>query len=276
MKRVPFLVVATAAGAACPALAQHDWSIVSVTPGTTGEIGLSEDHLVTGEPWDTDGTDDCPPKGDDDVRCVWLEHVGGKEEHGMNGVLAAIMDGSQVQSATFLSEQWPDAVESGSLWWIDYDVHYVAVDAADITNLRVQLRFEHAGQTRLNLFLTAPPGTSRVRFRVASTHFWTESPETGEEWRIRAILSRTQPGSPAMIWLDNLEIEEDPTVLFEEHFPLACPADFDGSGDVGFTDLVQLLAAWGCSGDCPEDLDASGTVDFEDLLTLLGSWGACA
>jgi hypothetical protein len=54
----------------------------------------------------------------------------------------------------------------------------------------------------------------------------------------------------------------------------ACPADLDGSGDVGFGDLLLLLAAWGpCC--CPEDLDGSGDVGFGDLLLLLASWGPC-
>ena len=54
-----------------------------------------------------------------------------------------------------------------------------------------------------------------------------------------------------------------------------CPKDLDGSGDVGFSDLLQLLSVWGpCSG-CPEDLDSSDTVDFSDLLEILSSFGSC-
>ncbi len=58
-----------------------------------------------------------------------------------------------------------------------------------------------------------------------------------------------------------------------------CPADFDKSGDVGFPDLLALLAAWGqCTPghDCfDEDLDNNGVVDFADLLILLAAWGPC-
>ena len=54
----------------------------------------------------------------------------------------------------------------------------------------------------------------------------------------------------------------------------ACPGDLDGSGDVGFTDLVQLLALWGpCT--CAEDLDGSGDVGFTDLVQVLSAWGPC-
>lgn len=51
--------------------------------------------------------------------------------------------------------------------------------------------------------------------------------------------------------------------------------DLDGDGDVDFSDLLTLLAAWGeCApeSDCPADLDASGGVGFADLLMLLSDW----
>lgn len=59
--------------------------------------------------------------------------------------------------------------------------------------------------------------------------------------------------------------------------PPPCPADFDGSGDVGFSDLTRLLSAWGpCAAPCPEDLDGSGAVGFTDLTALLAAWGPCS
>ena len=61
-------------------------------------------------------------------------------------------------------------------------------------------------------------------------------------------------------------------------FGPACPADFDGSGDVGVKDLLFLLGTWGpCpkKGDCLADFDNSGDVGVKDLLILLGAWGPC-
>lgn len=52
-----------------------------------------------------------------------------------------------------------------------------------------------------------------------------------------------------------------------------CDADLDGSGDVGFSDLLILLAAWTHVG-VPADLDGGG-VGFSDLLILLSAWGPC-
>ena len=51
-----------------------------------------------------------------------------------------------------------------------------------------------------------------------------------------------------------------------------CPADLDGDGAVGASDLATLLAAWGTGG---ADLSGDGLTDAGDLAALLASWGAC-
>jgi len=60
---------------------------------------------------------------------------------------------------------------------------------------------------------------------------------------------------------------------------ITCPGDINGSGSVGITDLLELLANW---GPCPEvddlchmDLNEDDQVGIADLLQVLGSWGAC-
>ena len=53
-----------------------------------------------------------------------------------------------------------------------------------------------------------------------------------------------------------------------------CPADLDGSGGVGFGDVLRVIGAWGpCPSLCPEDLDGSGDVGFGDVIELLSNWG---
>lgn len=52
-----------------------------------------------------------------------------------------------------------------------------------------------------------------------------------------------------------------------------CPADLDGDGNVGTTDLLELLAQWGTDGSA--DIDGDGTVGTNDLLILLANWGPC-
>lgn len=57
--------------------------------------------------------------------------------------------------------------------------------------------------------------------------------------------------------------------------PLICPADINGSGDVGTFDLFTVLGAWGTS-DPQADINNDGLVDGADLGILLASWGPCA
>ena len=54
------------------------------------------------------------------------------------------------------------------------------------------------------------------------------------------------------------------------------PADLDGNGSVGPSDLAILLGAWGScppKGSCTADLDGDGSVGPGDLTALLAAWG---
>ncbi len=57
--------------------------------------------------------------------------------------------------------------------------------------------------------------------------------------------------------------------------PVLCPADLDGDGVVGASDLAQLLGSWGPCPSCAADFNFDGLVSAADLAQLLGSWGAC-
>ena len=58
--------------------------------------------------------------------------------------------------------------------------------------------------------------------------------------------------------------------------PPPCPADVNGDCIVNTSDLLLLLADWGCSGSmCTGDVDGDGDVDTSDLLALLAAWGPC-
>lgn len=54
-----------------------------------------------------------------------------------------------------------------------------------------------------------------------------------------------------------------------------CPADLDGDGLVGASDLAALLGSWGSPGGTA-DLNGDGAVNASDLAGLLGGWGPCA
>ena len=60
------------------------------------------------------------------------------------------------------------------------------------------------------------------------------------------------------------------------HFgPPVCTADIDEDGNVGITDFLALLAAWGPNPGHPADFDGDGVVGIVDFLELLGAWGPC-
>jgi|GEM_PF-6062836 len=56
--------------------------------------------------------------------------------------------------------------------------------------------------------------------------------------------------------------------------PLPCPADFDGDGFVGASDLALLIGQWGQVGSAA-DLDGDGVIGAADLAMLIGDWGPC-
>jgi len=57
-----------------------------------------------------------------------------------------------------------------------------------------------------------------------------------------------------------------------------CPADVNGDGGVGGTDLSIVLSAWSSNGQGQYDADINndGIVDGSDLTSLLSAWGNCA
>jgi N-acetylneuraminic acid mutarotase len=59
----------------------------------------------------------------------------------------------------------------------------------------------------------------------------------------------------------------------------ACLADIDGDCQVGITDFLLLLAAWGPCPEPPEpclaDFDGDGEVGITDFMYLLATWGPC-
>jgi hypothetical protein len=49
--------------------------------------------------------------------------------------------------------------------------------------------------------------------------------------------------------------------------------DVDCNLDVGFGDLLEVLADWGACDGCRSDVDGDHTVGFNDLLLVLAGWG---
>ena len=50
------------------------------------------------------------------------------------------------------------------------------------------------------------------------------------------------------------------------------PADLDGDGVVGVSDVLFILSEWGLCSCCPSDLNGDGEVNVSDLLSLIAAW----
>jgi hypothetical protein len=55
----------------------------------------------------------------------------------------------------------------------------------------------------------------------------------------------------------------------------SCLGDTSGDGITSFSDLTEMLAAWGPCACCGSDLDQNGSIGFSDLSILLANWGDC-
>lgn len=51
-----------------------------------------------------------------------------------------------------------------------------------------------------------------------------------------------------------------------------CPYDLDGDGNVNISDVLLVLAEFGCTVNCTADLNNDGSVTIEDLLTMLSGF----
>ena len=55
--------------------------------------------------------------------------------------------------------------------------------------------------------------------------------------------------------------------------PTDCPADLDGDGFVGVSDVLAGLSEFGCADNCTVDLDGDGATSVSDILTMLSAFG---
>jgi hypothetical protein len=55
-------------------------------------------------------------------------------------------------------------------------------------------------------------------------------------------------------------------------FDISPSADINGDGNVDVTDLLAVIAEWGCTGCCSADVNGDGVVNVTDLLAVIEDW----
>lgn len=259
-----------------PVWGQFRWEVISEDQGALAYIGEQEGILTQGPLWDTDGQDNCGAGGDADARCEWITEHAGEVVHHRNGVLAAYLDGSIANQDIIVQDTdvWSDHLLSASTWLVNYDAHFFAVNAADMSNLRVMVEFRHDNITMLTLTLSGMTNMGRHQFRAAPQHVWTETPEMGGFWKLRVTLRRLAVGAPAMIWLDNIDIVEAGNVHYHEEFPIQHDSNNDGNVDVidyasfrnclsGEAEQYPLVECHLFDSDDDEDVDLRDVASFQ-------------
>ncbi len=108
-------------------------------------------------------------------------------------------------------------------------------------------------------------------------HLQPDSPciDAGSNKAVPGDIATDLDGNPRFIDGDDDGVADVDMGAYEFQGGVSCPADLDGDGSVGASDLAVLLGNWGPCPDCPADLDGDGAVGPFDLALLLGDWGPC-
>jgi hypothetical protein len=109
---------------------------------------------------------------------------------------------------------------------------------------------------------------------VADVQGWLDAPGENFGWLLMGNEDVVQTAKK-FASRESSQVQFRPALTIEFD---ACPWDLDGDGDVGVTDLLLLLGAFGpCEpGEiCPADFDGDGAVGVTDLLALIGRFGPC-
>ncbi len=64
------------------------------------------------------------------------------------------------------------------------------------------------------------------------------------------------------------------SISIDNSSAVPCPTDFDQDNITGVTDLIEFVAAYGCTANCcPYDLNSDGAVTVADLLSFIAAFG---
>ncbi|MHC4588308.1 MAG: dockerin type I domain-containing protein [Planctomycetota bacterium] len=122
-----------------------------------------------------------------------------------------------------------------------------------------------------------------IQFIDAQGHVVVQAPLPPDFTDFRAFIGVVSPDQPiAAVNIveaadDGDDINYDDFILFPGVVTIPCPADLDGNGTVGVSDLLIVIGNWGdCpGGPCVWDVNGDGVVDESDLHQVNDNFGPC-
>ncbi len=193
---------------------------------------------------------------------VWSVNLGPVNMLPIAGSDGVVYSGSWHGPASAIS---PD----GQILWTSPDVQLQRTLAVSDEHGLFLYGGENFGQPNWFGAIDTSSGQSlwQVPFETVDGHnelSWSNEAAFSPDGSVAYFTTRfTSNGAPGRLW----------AVRITETTP--CPADLDGNGSVGVSDLLSLLASWGPCKGCPADFDGDGDVGVPDLLVLLANWGPC-
>lgn len=143
--------------------------------------------------------------------------------------------------------------------------------------------------------LVVPIGQSdgtRVTPDWDSVEFNTNGHVLGDWYNIDPFNGQAEPDANSQVVIGQFTVDEGffvyggLTAYFDDgwvwltdcftcYFCDTCQSDLNCDGQVGVSDAIVMLGAWGPNSCHPADLDGDGAVGVSDLVTLLSAWGPC-
>jgi uncharacterized membrane protein len=198
------------------------------------------------------------------------------EVNGSNGdgsILVGTANGASASSSGAFVARPDDGVQLLGLLPTSSSANGGALDVTE--DGRVVVGYQREGFGGSQSF-TATYWTAETGLVALKDHLNELGAGIPEAFTLAAAMSMSDDGRVICGWgYEGIFFLQEAWVVVLPGGPDACPADFNGDGQVDGADLNGLLGAWGTL-DPDFDLTGDGRIDGADLLELLSAWGPCA
>ena len=174
--------------------------------------------------------------------------------------------GSTILTSATYSVTDPNT-EASFAWWYDNT-------SSNNTEFDDQFIVEASGNSgsTWSTVLTVSNGDSKLTGWTTATFRIGDFVTLSSGFQMRMTASDNDPGSVVEAGIDAFRL----SALDCGEPPVKCPADIDGNGEVGGSDLAAVLAFWDQTGaGLVADVNNDQVVDGMDLAIILSRWGLC-